>query len=119
MEPRTKQTTVLFATTLVLSGLTLTLLTLVGLIEHAYALCDEYRQRFGKRHTCEDTIDVANVIFPQCDSSQHTPFARAMPEEYKFDDTITTFEAYKMYLVSKPWLAENYRRIPTKRPDWV
>ena len=119
MELPTKLHTVLSATTLVLSGLTATLLTLRWLIEHAYALCREYTLRFGKRHTCEDTIDAANDLFPQCDSGNHTPFVRAMPEEYKFDDTITTFDAYRMYLVSKPWLAENYRRIPTKRPDWV
>ena len=89
------------------------------LIEHAYALCREYTLRFGKRHTCEDTIDTANDLFPQCDSGDHTPFVRAMPEEYKFDDTISTFDAYRMYLVSKPWLAANYVRIPTRKPGWV
>jgi len=89
------------------------------LIEHAFALCEEYTARFGKEHTCYPTLVAASKIFPQCDSVDHTPFARAMPEEYKYDDTITTFEAYMMYLASKPWLADNYRRIPTRKPDWV
>jgi hypothetical protein len=48
-----------------------------------------------------------------------TPFARAMPEEWKFDETIDTFEAYKRYIASKPWVSDNYLRMPQRKPDWV
>ena len=89
------------------------------LIEHAFALCDEYYQRYNRRHSCHHTLCEASAIFPRVDSSNHTPFARAMPDEFKLDDTITTFDAYKMYLASKPWLSSNYLRIPTRKPDWV
>ena len=48
-----------------------------------------------------------------------TPFARAMPDETEKDDTIDTFTAYKMYIASKPWVKDNYRRIPERKPDWI
>jgi hypothetical protein len=46
-------------------------------------------------------------------------FTRAMPDEYKFDTSIDTFTAYKMYIASKPWVAENYLRIPERKPYWI
>ena len=46
-------------------------------------------------------------------------FARAMPDEFKYDDTIDTFTAYKRYIASKPWVKDNYRRIPERKPDWI
>jgi hypothetical protein len=46
-------------------------------------------------------------------------FTRAMPDEYKFDTSIDTFTAYKMYIASKSWVKGNYLRIPQRRPEWV
>ena len=46
-------------------------------------------------------------------------FVRAMPDEFKFDTSIDTFTAYKMYIASKPWVASNYLRDPSRKPDWV
>jgi len=42
-----------------------------------------------------------------------------MPDEYKLDDSITTMEAYKMYIASKPWVSDNYLRLPDRKPEWV
>jgi hypothetical protein len=42
-----------------------------------------------------------------------------MPDEYKLDTNISTFDAYKMYIASKPWVKDNYVRIPDRKPDWV
>jgi len=42
-----------------------------------------------------------------------------MPEEFKFDTNISTIEAYKMYIASKPWVSKNYLRIPNRKPEWV
>jgi len=42
-----------------------------------------------------------------------------MPEDIKFDDTIDTITAYKRYLNTKPWLATNYLRIPTRKPSFI
>ena len=46
-------------------------------------------------------------------------FTRAMPDEYKLDTTIDTFEAYKRYIASKPWVKDNYLRIPSRKPEWI
>jgi hypothetical protein len=46
-------------------------------------------------------------------------FTRAMPDEYKFDTSIDTFTAYKMYIASKSWVSNNYLRMPQRRPEWV
>jgi hypothetical protein len=42
-----------------------------------------------------------------------------MPDEWKYDTTIDTFEAYRRYIASKPWVADNYLRIPSRKPDWI
>ena len=91
------------------------------LIRHGLALCEEYSDRFEKIHSCLRTLAHANAIFPldPMHYSKPTPFVRAMPEEFKFDDSIDTFTAYKMYIASKPWVSENYRRIPERKPDWL
>jgi hypothetical protein len=58
-------------------------------------------------------------LFPKGKLTKVTPFARAMPEEWKYDTSIDTFTAYKMYIASKPWVADNYLRMPERKPDWI
>jgi len=89
------------------------------LIGHGFALCKEYGQRFGKSHSCYNTLVEATRIFPQGDVRLVTTFVRAMPDEYKLDTSIDTFTAYKMYIASKPWVASNYIRDPSRKPDWL
>jgi hypothetical protein len=97
------------------------------LISHGMALCDEYTARYGKVHSCQSAISEAIVIFEAAfdfnvdiykDSLPMT-FTRAMPEDIKFDDTIDTITAYKRYLNTKPWLATNYLRIPSRKPSFI
>jgi len=100
---------------------------LAWLIAHGIALCHEYTARYHKRHTCHDVIRQALVIYTRCfshwPSSQAyrkvTSFTRAMPESIKFDTTIDTITAYKQYLNTKPWLATNYLRIPSRKPSFI
>ena len=89
------------------------------LLAHGFALCEEYTARYGKIHSCFNTLVVANNKFPPYDWKEHTPFVRAMPDEYKLDKSITTIEAYKMYIASKPWVSDNYLRLPDRKPDWI
>jgi len=93
------------------------------LLRHGLALCDEYKERYGKSHTCYNSLLAAKKILPTGDptgrSGTHTPFVRAMYEEFKYDDTIDTFTAYKRYIAAKPWVKDNYLRIPERKPDWV
>jgi len=99
---------------------------LAWLILHGIALCDEYYQRYGKVHTCYDVICQAQYIYHDCfdgdindAAAKVTDFTRAMPESIKFDTTIDTIEAYKIYLNTKPWLATNYLRRPDRKPSFI
>ena len=97
------------------------------LISHGMALCDEYTARYGKVHACQPAIAEAITIFEAAfdfnvdiykDSLPMT-FTRAMPESIKSDFTITTTTAYQRYLNTKPWVATNYLRIPTRKPSFI
>ena len=100
---------------------------LAWLIRHGYALCHEYNLRYGKVHTCLDVIEQAERIYHKSfdnlmlsDASRKVGiFTRAMPEYLKFDTTIDTITAYKRYLNTKPWLASNYLRIPSRKPSFI
>ena len=99
---------------------------LAWLIMHGLALCEEYTLRYHKVHTCQDVIHQATRIYDSifdepAYSAYHkvTRFTRAMPESIKFDTTIDTITAYKQYLNTKPWLATNYLRIPSRKPSFI
>ena len=97
------------------------------LISHGMALCDEYTARFHKHHACQPAIAEAITIFEAAfdfnvdiyKDSLPMSFTRAMPESIKFDTTIDTITAYKQYLNTKPWLASNYLRIPSRKPSFI
>ena len=87
------------------------------LIKHGLALCAEYTHRYAKVHSCQLTLEYADIIFPAIECP--TPFTRAMPDEFKHDTSIDTFTAYKTYIASKPWASSNYLRDPSRKPDWL
>jgi len=99
---------------------------LAWLIAHGYALCAEYHSRYDKTHSCYATIceaaDIYDRIFDiPCSQAYHkvTNFTRAMPEYLKYDTSIDTITAYIRYLNTKPWLATNYLRIPSRKPSFI
>ena len=89
------------------------------LLVHGFALCQEYAARYEKTHTCFHTLFAAHEIFPNVNYSNHTPFVFAGPDEFKLDTSISIFDKYKMYIASKPWVKDNYLRMPQRKPDWV
>ena len=98
---------------------------LAWLIQHGCFLSAEYKIRYGKIHSCTKTLFEAKKIFHKKTGKSITcyslaeNFARAMPDEFKFDTSIDTFTAYKMYISSKPWVASNYLRNESRKPDWL
>ena len=82
-------------------------------------LCDEYTLRYSKVHSCYNTLVEAYYLFPKGKLDKVTAFARAMPDEFKYDTSIDTFTAYKNYISSKPWVTSNYLRMPERKPEWV
>ena len=87
------------------------------LIEPGLALCAEYTHRYNKTHSCQYTIECADIIFDDC--FPHTDFAFAGPDQFKYDTSIDIFTRYKRYIASKPWVKDNYLRDPTRKPEWV
>mgnify|MGYP001174635257 FL=1 len=87
------------------------------LLKHGLALCAEYTHRYNKVHSCQFTLEYADIIFPSIECP--TPFTRAMPDEFKFDTSIDTITAYKKYISSKSWVSTNYLRDPSRRPTWL
>ena len=86
------------------------------LAEHAYALCREYTYRYkGKEHKAQDMISYmryrkpANIKI----SESMTPFAQAMPDQYKREDAVEAYRAY--YLGEKTGFAEWKN---TDTPTW-
>jgi len=94
----------------------------VWLAAHAAGLCNEYRNRFGKIHACSQPIHAMTILmcmggvsFPDQYPSPEaalTPFAQAMPDEYRNDDAV---EAYRAYYHSKQF-AKWEKGAPA--PDW-
>lgn len=95
------------------------------LITHGIALSTEYTHRYGKVHSCNKTLFEAKQLFHRKTGKDITchsmadKFARAMPDEYKYDTNIDTFDAYKMYVASKPWVSTNYLKCPDRKPWWI
>jgi len=94
------------------------------LIQHAMGLCSEFKLRYGKLHGLTESLWNTkklfnNIVEPITVFNNVTGFARAMPEELKFDDSIDDVTAYKLYVNTKPWVWYNYLRLPERRPDWV
>jgi|TARA_A100001035_G_C27779276_1_gene500813 hypothetical protein len=95
------------------------------LIQHGCCLSSEYEHRYGKQHSCASTLFHAKKVFHRRTGkaivcySMAEEFARAMPDVYKFDKTISTYDAYKQYIASKPWVKTNYLRKPDRKPDWI
>tara|TARA_A100001391_G_scaffold203000_1_gene194149 strand:+ start:613 stop:1218 length:606 start_codon:yes stop_codon:yes gene_type:complete len=50
---------------------------------HAIGLCFEYSFRFGKKHACEEPIKKMAFMANMIPEGELTPFALAMPDEYR------------------------------------
>lgn len=71
---------------------------------HAIALCDEYTRRYGKIHSCEKGILQLADMQHMIKDGPITPFALAMPDQYKCNDAVTSYRNY--YLNEKKSFAK-------------
>lgn len=92
------------------------------LITLGKALHDEYQYRFGANKThkslaviewCHQRID--SIYFPKLEM---TPFAQAMPDEYKRIDPVAAYKTYYMQ-DKKPLLKYTRRKNPKWVSDWI
>ena len=83
------------------------------LADHALALCSEYYDRFNKVHACTSPIIQMRSSDIVSDIRQAlTPFAQAMPDEYRDDDAVKAYQAYYHSKQFAKW------EKGTPAPDW-
>jgi len=65
------------------------------LLQHGLAMCAEYTRRYGRVHKSEEVIMWCARLPIQFAGARHlTPFAQAMPEQYRNDCAVTAYRAY-------------------------
>ena len=93
------------------------------MITHGLALCGEYMRRYEKTHAATIGLLDAKRLFETNTSlplsvwRNVTGFARAMPDELKFDGTIDDVTAYRRYVNGYKTYAE-WKRRPEAKPLW-
>ncbi len=71
---------------------------------HALELCNEYTHRYKKIHSCQKGIESLCKMIDLIPDGEQTPFAQAMPEEYKNIDPVKAYRTY--YLKDKKEFAK-------------
>ncbi len=64
------------------------------LLAHGMALCEEYSRRYGKIHKSEAVIRWCSCLPLTFPERELTPFAQAMPAQYKNECVVTAYRAY-------------------------
>ena len=82
------------------------------LAQHACILFLEYERRFGKEHACEQPIKTMCTMWKMIPEGGLTPFAQAMPDEYRNDDPVVAYRAYYHSKQFAKW------EKGTPAPDW-
>ena len=89
------------------------------LLLHAFGLCAAYTERYGRNHAILPALFQLAAIYeekhglPSVDAPKHTPFALAMPEEYK--DPNDRIGSYRRYVnCTKGYAVWRY----TEPPKW-
>jgi len=83
-------------------------------VEHGLALADEYARRYGRTHASAEVVRWCRDEGAQPPSGARTPFAQAMPEQYRRTDAVTAYRAY--YVGEKAHFAA--WRAPASPPAW-
>ena len=85
------------------------------LLDHAYAMCQEYTRRYGKVHKSLDAISWCGATYHMLNIPRKglTKFAQAMPEQYKNSCGVTAYRSY--YNGEKAYFAKWSKR---ETPSW-
>jgi len=83
------------------------------LCELGLELCIEYTHRYSKVHKCQEVIEYCIDKSDVIPSLGLTPFALAMPDEYKVADPVLSYREY--YRKGKAHIADWGSR---EKPEW-
>ena len=82
------------------------------LLLHGHALCDEYTRRYGKTHKSLSVIGHCAQLDLEFDTDALTPFAQAMPPQYRANCPVVAYRNY--YHGEKA----HFATWKTSAPDW-
>lgn len=85
------------------------------LIDHGIALCEEYTYRFRRTHKSAAVIDLCYERTPTFEDYSLTPFAQAMPDEFK--NPVDAVAAYRAYYLGRKVQQSRWTRRPA--PDFI
>lgn len=74
------------------------------LLELAFELCNEYTYRYDKKHACLSKLEWLVDNYPNLPDIGLTPFAQAMPEQYRNEDVVKAYRGY--YIGEKKHIAQ-------------
>jgi hypothetical protein len=82
--------------------------------KHAYSLCKEYTARYGKIHAMESML-MDGLFNPPSNikKGKLTPFAQAMPEQYKDSNAVI---AYRKYYINEKARFAKWKN--SSGPEW-
>ena len=90
----------------------------IWLQQYGIHLCEEYTHRYGKTHKTESIIRALPI--PELPDIPLTPFAQAMPEEYRCEDVVLAYRRY--YCRGKGYMNKGlgplWNKDPSKKPYW-
>lgn len=85
------------------------------LFDHLEEMCNEYTLRYGKTHQSSYLLPFFREdLLPRMKEGAQTPFAQAMPEQYRNNDPVTAYRAY--YSGEKRGIAT--WKSPSFPPSW-
>ncbi len=87
---------------------------LAWLSQMGYCLGEEYTHRYGKHHKSATIIDNCIKHIDCLPFEEMTPFRLALPDCYRFDDTVKSYRAY--YVGEKSRFCKYTNREP---PEWL
>ena len=82
------------------------------LIDHGMALCEEYTKRYGKIHKSQKVIEWCAMKYIKLPDLPQTPFAQAMPPQYRNECAV---KAYRSYYMGEKAAFATWK---TESPDW-
>ena len=74
------------------------------LIDYGMGLCDEYTRRYGRVHKSQSVIEWCAMKHIDLPNTARTPFAQAMPPQYKNTNPIKAYRDY--YVGEKSYMAK-------------
>jgi hypothetical protein len=85
------------------------------LCELGLELCKEYTHRYAKTHKCEDIINWCIINTPNLPDAVITPYALAMPDEYKTSKD--PIECYRNYYIGAKSHIHTWKN--RQKPYWI